>query len=265
MTTQITPGDAFSQVVTLMDRLLAPDGCPWDRKQTLESLKPYLLEEAYEVVEAIDKKDATEHCEELGDVLFQVVFHAALQKQNFDVADVCSQVVTKMKRRHPHVFGEESVQSAEEVGVLWEKIKAAEQQSQGKQRRTLDGIPKSMPALQQCQKMGEKAAKVGFDWPDVAGVREKIAEEMAELDEALAEGNKVHIAHELGDVFFTLVRLASKLNLSAEEVLQQANQRFVKRFYAMEDKVERSGVQLKEIDLATMNQAWQAIKKEGDL
>ena len=181
-------GSTFPELVDIMDKLLAPDGCPWDREQTLQTLEPFLIEEAYEVLEAIDAGDAPEHCEELGDLLFQIVFQAALRAREgkFGIDDVVRAIATKMIRRHPHVFGDAKVKDSEEVLANWGKLKAAEHKEKGITRRALEGVPVNLPALLRAQRIGEKAAAVGFDWPDVAGVREKVDEELREIDEAVA-------------------------------------------------------------------------------
>lgn len=247
-----------------MNRLLAPDGCPWDREQTLASLKPFLLEEAHEVLEALESGDAGHHCEELGDLLFQVVFQAALREREgaFHIDQVCTALVDKMKRRHPHVYGELTVKDSTEVLANWGEIKAAEKKAAGKTepRGTLDGIPLGLPALLRAQRLGERAAGVGFDWPDLAGVRDKLREELQELDEALASGERGAIQHELGDVLFTLTRLAAKLDSPPEDTLRAANARFVVRFTTMERAVQAEGHRLKDLSLDEMNRYWEAAK-----
>lgn len=258
--------DQLVLVQQVMDRLLAPDGCPWDHKQTLDSLKQYLIEEAYEVVDAVDDANPSAHCEELGDVLFQIVFQAALQARQglFNLDDVCRGVAEKMRRRHPHVFGETTVQDADEVARNWEALKAQEKTGTEAKRRLLDGIPRSMPALCRGQRIADRAAATGFDWPDLAGVREKIDEELAELDAEIEQGtpNRARMESELGDVLFTLTRLAGKLGLDAEQALRRANDRFVRRFYAMQDRVSARGETFSELPLAEMNRHWNAAKRD---
>ena len=260
-------GDAVRLVLEVMDRLLAPDGCPWDQKQTLESLRHYLIEESFAVLDAIDDDDPRAHCEELGDVLFQIVFQSARRERagafNFD--DLCRDVAEKMQRRHPHVFGDATVHDAEEVARNWEKLKAQEKQTAGIVRRTLDGIPKSMPALKRGQLIADRAAATGFDWPDVAGVRAKIDEELAELDAEstgnMGGDNQARIEAEFGDVLFTLTRLAGKLGIDAEQALRRANERFIDRFHAMEDRVLAENAKLRELTLQQMNRHWEAVKR----
>lgn len=265
--TEPARGDRLIDVLDVMDRLLAPDGCPWDREQTLDSLRHYLIEESFEVLDALDEHDATAHCEELGDVLFQIVFQSALRQRegSFNLDDVCRTIADKMRRRHPHVFGETKVKDATEVIQNWNAIKAEERKATGKVRRTLDGIPKSMPALKRGQMIADKAAATGFDWPDIAGVRAKIDEELAELDAEVTGGldgaDRDRIESELGDVLFTLTRLAGKLGIDAEQSLRRANERFTKRFVAMEDRISDAGQSLKSLSLQEMNQHWNAVKR----
>lgn len=264
----VTPrGDRLIDVLEVMERLLAPDGCPWDREQTLDSLRHYLIEESFEVLDALDDNDVTAHCEELGDVLFQIVFQAALRAREgaFTIDDVCTSIADKMRRRHPHVFGDAKVKDSAEVVTNWSAIKAAERKATGKVRRTLDGIPKSMPALKRGQMIADKAAATGFDWPDIAGVRAKIDEELAELDAEVRAGiehsSRDRIESELGDVLFTLTRLAGKLGVDAEQSLRRANSRFIGRFDAMEDRIHSEGQKLAELTLPQMNQHWEAVKR----
>ena len=263
----LTEGRRFVDVVDLMNRLLAPDGCPWDREQTLASLKPYLLEETHEVLEALESPSSEHHREELGDLLFQIVFQAALREREgaFDIDQVCTALVDKMKRRHPHVFGNVTVKDSEEVLVNWGAIKAAEKKAAGQpeKRGTLDGIPQGLPALLRAQRLGERAAAVGFDWPDLDGVRDKLKEELAELDEALGQSDASAIFHELGDVLFTLTRLCSKLGHPPEDVLRAANARFVQRFTTMENAAEGDGHRLKQLSLDQMNHYWDQAKTRG--
>jgi MazG family protein len=258
-------GENFPELVALMERLLAPppDGCPWDREQTLETLKPFLIEEAYEVLEAVDAGHPAEHCDELGDLLFQIVFQAALRarEQAFHINDVVDAIVTKMKRRHPHVFGEVSVKDSNEVLANWEKLKAAERAERGVERGTLDGIPAGLPALLRAQRVGEKAATIGFDWPDVAGVRDKVAEELAEVDEAIAKEDRAAIEHEIGDLLFAISRLSTKLGVAPEDALRGAIHRFTGRFKSMERRARADGRGLETLDLAGLEKLWQEAKR----
>lgn len=262
-------GGRLPDLVEIMNRLLAPDGCPWDREQTLETLRPYLIEEAYEVLEALDHDDPDAHRDELGDVLFQIVFQSALRAREgrFGIDDVCLSVARKMTVRHPHVFGDTQVAGSADVVRNWGEIKAQELAKAGKKRRTLDGVPAAMPSLLRAQRLGEKAAGVGFDWPDIQGVRDKLDEELAELDAAMAaaapDGPEARAAveHELGDVLFTLTRLAAKLGFSPEDALRSAIARFTGRFNAMEDRIEGAGRSVRDLSLDEMNEHWEAVKK----
>jgi MazG family protein len=258
-------GDNFGELVALMQRLLSPDGCPWDREQTLDTLKPFLIEEAYEVLEALDTNDIPEHCSELGDLLFQIVFQAELRaaEGKFGINDVIAAIHAKMVHRHPHVFGDVKVKDAGEVLKNWDQIKAKEHADQGKKRRALDGVPADLPALLRAQRIGEKAAAVGFDWPDVAGVRAKIEEELCEIDEAVAGGKQEEIFHEVGDLLLAASRLAAKLDVAPEDALRSAIRRFQERFEAVEDRVIAGGGEVKGTSLEELDRHWNDIKKEA--
>jgi MazG family protein len=256
-------GSNFHELAEIMERLLAPDGCPWDREQTLQTLEPFLIEEAYEVLEAIDAGDAREHCEELGDLLFQIVFQAALRAREgaFGIDDVVRAIATKMTRRHPHVFGDAKVKDADEVLANWGKLKEVEHKEKGIARRALEGVPVNLPALLRAQRLGEKAAAVGFDWPDVAGVREKVDEELREIDEAVAGGNRAEIEHEVGDLLLAVSRLSAKLGVAPEDALRSALRRFQGRFEAMEDRVIARGAKVGETPLEELDRIWNEVKK----
>jgi tetrapyrrole methylase family protein/MazG family protein len=255
-------GDTFYQLVEIMQRLLAPDGCPWDREQTLQTLEPFLIEEAYEVLEAIDGDDAAEHCEELGDLLFQIVFQAELRAREgkFGIDDVIQAIASKMTRRHPHVFGEAKVKDANEVLANWGKLKQAEHQEKGKKRRALDGVPVALPALLRAQRLGEKAAAVGFDWPDIAGVRDKVAEELREIDEAIAAKDQAAIEHEIGDLLLAVSRLSAKLGVAPEDALRSALRRFTTRFEAVESQVLERGGEVGQTPLEELDRIWNQVK-----
>jgi tetrapyrrole methylase family protein/MazG family protein/ATP diphosphatase len=218
-----------------MQCLLAPDGCPWDREQDFASLRKYVLEEACEVIDAIDKGARTELVDELGDLALQVVFLSELGRREgtFGPDDVVRSICEKLVRRHPHVFGDVQVEDSSEVLDNWDAIKRVEK----KDRALLDGIPRALPSLLRAQKVGEKVAKVGFDWPDARGSRDKVAEELRELDEAVAAGDREHISAELGDVLFALVNLARHYGVSAEEALRGTTDRFRSRFEHVESRV----------------------------
>jgi tetrapyrrole methylase family protein/MazG family protein/ATP diphosphatase len=234
-------GRTFPRLVELMQRLLAPDGCPWDREQTFATLRRYVLEEACEVVDAIDGGDRGELRSELGDLLLQVVFQAELGRAEgaFGPDDVVAAICDKLVRRHPHVFADQQIEGAEEVLRNWERIKAAERAREGKKekRGVLGGVPRSLPALTRAQRVGEKVARVGFDWPDARGSRAKVGEELGELDQAIAAGDKDRIEAELGDVLFALVNLARHVQVDAEGALRRTIDKFTRRFDHVEARV----------------------------
>jgi MazG family protein len=233
-------GATYPSLVLLMQRLLATDGCPWDREQDYASIRRYVLEEACEVIDAIDTQDFDGLREELGDLALQVVFLGELARRDgrFGPDDVVRSIVEKLVRRHPHVFGDTEVEGSEEVLRNWERIKAEEK----KDRPVLGGVPRSLPALQRAQRMSEKVSRVGFDWPDGRGSREKVSEELGELDRAISEGEKDHIEAELGDVLFALVNLARHHGVDAEAALRGTTDRFARRFGHVENRVkERHG------------------------
>jgi tetrapyrrole methylase family protein/MazG family protein len=255
---------SWDDLVEVMARLRR--SCPWDREQTHLTLVRYLIEETYEVVEAIEGADPNALCEELGDLLFQVVFHAqlALETGKFSVADVVDALANKMIRRHPHVFGDVAVASVADVWQNWDQLKSQEASSASRTSK-LDGIPKMLPALQRGQKMQEKAARVGFDWVDARQVTAKLAEELREFSEALAAaGPIVHedprVRDELGDVLFTVVNLARKLNIDGEGAMRDANAKFERRFRYMEQYARAAGRDLADLSLDELEDLWQAAK-----
>jgi ATP diphosphatase len=254
-------GAEVTKLVGLMQRLLAPDGCPWDREQTLATLVPYLVEETYEVVDALASGSVADHREELGDLLLQVIFQSELRftEGAFGIDDVARGIVAKLVRRHPHVFGEVKAQNADEALASWAKLKAEEKAKQGK-KGALDGIPKSAPALLRASRAGEKAGAVGFDWPDAKGPRRKIDEELSELDHALATGDKAQIESELGDVLFATVNLARKLGLDAESALRAATDRFGRRFAHLEDTLAAQGRAVRDASPEEQDRLWEAAK-----
>jgi MazG family protein len=233
-------GQTFPSLVALMQRLLAEGGCPWDREQDMKSLRRYVLEEACEVIDAIDEGDAQHLQEELGDLALQVVFLGELGRRDagFGPDDIVRGIVEKLVRRHPHVFGDVEVSGSAEVLRNWEAIKAEEKKDRG----VLDGVPHSLPALYRAQRMSEKVSRVGFDWPDGRGSRDKVSEELAEVDEAIAGGNPECIEDELGDLLFSLVNLARHHGVDAEMALRKTSDRFARRFSHVEARVkERHG------------------------
>src|SRR3954466_6346166 len=214
---------SFDDLVQLMTRLRGPDGCPWDRKQTLPSLKPFIIEESYEVVDAIDRDDRLDLCEELGDFLLQAVFIAEITREEgaFDIYDSVTAIHEKLVRRHPHVFGDVEARDAEQVLVNWEKLKNEERKAENKS--VLAGVPQSLPALLKASRLTEKASRVGFDWRRAEDVFTKLDEELAEVHEAIRSGDENHVHEEIGDLLFTIANLARKLNVNPEEALQSTN------------------------------------------
>ncbi|MBI5833052.1 MAG: nucleoside triphosphate pyrophosphohydrolase [Armatimonadetes bacterium] len=253
--------ESFDRLVDILGKLRGPGGCPWDREQTHQSLRRYLLEETYEALEQLDAGDLDHLADELGDLLLQIVFHAQLGAEagRFDIDDVCNRICEKMVRRHPHVFGDtEGVQHAEQVLDVWEQAKRAERGGQAL-ASTLDGVPKGLPALVRAWELQRKAAKIGFDWPDQSGRLAKVAEELAELDEAVAAGDPAEIEAEFGDLMFVVVNVGRALGLSAEDALRGANAKFERRFRAME--VEAGGPhKLAELDLSAQDALWDQAK-----
>ena len=259
-----TGGERFEldPLVKVMSRLRSPDGCPWDIEQSHATLRRYIIEEVYEVLEAIDEQDPTHLCEELGDLLLQIVFHARMAEEagDFSMQDVVDTVTEKLIRRHPHVFGDISVQDAAEVIVNWDAIKRREKKQ--KPKSALDGVPQGLPALLRANKLQMKAAKVGFDWDDIAPVWDKVAEELAELRQAAAVGNPSEIEDELGDVVFAVVNLGRFLGVETEVALNRANNKFSRRFCQVEALLRQQGRKWQELDLAQMDELWLAVKAE---
>jgi MazG family protein len=253
--------DGITRLRYIVHRLRAPGGCPWDIEQTHESLIPHVIEEAYEVVDAIKSGNSELICEELGDLLLQPVLHAEIAsgRGDFDLDQMAHVLSDKLIRRHPHVFGETNAMSSEAVLTQWDAIK---RQEKGTQREGyLHGIGHGLPALMRGQKLQKKAAKVGFDWPDAAPVFAKIREEAAELEEALVAGQAPAIEEELGDLLFSVVNLARKLGIEAEVALAAANEKFIRRFHAVETQITSEGKKLGETSLEELDAAWNAIKK----
>lgn len=254
-------GHAVTRLVGLMQRLLAPNGCPWDREQTLGTLLPYLVEETYEVVDAVNANVVADHQEELGDLLLQIVFQSELRHAEgaFGIDDVAAGIVTKLVRRHPHVFGDTEAKDSEAVLANWSQLKAEEKAEKGK-HGALDGVPKSAPALLRASRLGEKASAVGFDWPTSEGPRLKVDEELAELDEAIAARDRAQIEHEMGDVLFSLVNLARKLGVDPENALRGTADRFTQRFEHMESALGAEGRNVRGTETAELERYWEAAK-----
>ncbi len=240
----------------------AKSGCPWDVAQNFASIAPYTIEEAYEVADAIAREDMAALRDELGDLLFQVVFHAQMASEagEFDFNDVAASISEKMLRRHPHVFGSDTERAAGQEQGGWERIKAAERAGSADQS-ALAGVTKALPALKRAQKLGRRAATVGFDWEDRVGVRDKIHEELGELEEAVGSRDKRHIDEEFGDLLFAVVNLSRHLDIDAEQALAGANHKFERRFREMEQAITGSGKVLGQMSLAQLEQEWRAAKK----
>ena len=242
----------YERITTLMERLRAE--CPWDREQSFETIAPYTVEESYEVLDAVERNDMPDLKNELGDLLFQVLFHSKMASEidAFNFEDVCNGLVEKMVRRHPHVFAGGDVPD-------WDTIKALERKGGG-QGRTLDGVAKSLPALMRAGKLQKRAAKRGFDWPDTDGPVEKLREEIEEVSQAVRSQDQDEIVSEVGDLLFSVVNLARKLGVEPEAALRQANTKFTRRFNAVEDRAEND---LEALSLDEMETLWQAAKRDG--
>ncbi len=250
----------FTTLVDIIARLRASDGCPWDKKQTHASLRKNLLEECYEVLEALDEGNSDKLCDELGDLLMQVVLHTqiAAEAGEFELGDVLSSINTKLIHRHPHIFGSKKVKDAEEVAHNWEVLK---QEERGADTSILAGAPKQMPALGYSQEIQRRVAQVGFDWADIDGVIEKLAEEISELRRADSQERK---AQEFGDLLFTLANIARRLGIDLEAALREANQRFYRRFTYMEKDCRQRGLNFAELSFADQNALWEEAKKKLD-
>lgn len=258
-------GERFEELIAIMRRLRGPGGCPWDREQTHRSIRPYLLEEAYEVAEAIHAEDDAELCSELGDLLLQIVFHAqmASEEGRFDIEEVVRRVCEKLVRRHPHVFGETHVEGKEDVLRNWARIKAEERRRRGESASALAGVPRSMPALLRAQRLGEKATHAGFDWPDAKAVLTKVREELAEIESALDGKDRNAAAEEIGDLLLAVTSLARHVGASAEELLHRAADRFETRFRRMEDAAEEEGQALRDLGPSELDELWERAKQGG--
>ncbi len=261
------PGHTLPRLVEIMARLLGPDGCPWDREQTLDTLRPFLVEESYEVLDALARADVDGHCEELGDLMMQIVFHAALREAQgaFDIDAVIAGISDKLVRRHPHVFaGATDVSTSAEVLAQWDQIKAAEKAAAGKDAaaRVLSGV-KPGPALARAQNIGSKAGKVGFDWPGWEGSFAKIEEEVVELRAAAVAKDRSAIHDELGDLLFAVVNVARKLGVDAEQAMVDATLRFQQRFEFIEDRLAERGKTPQQSTLDEMDALWGDAKRAG--
>lgn len=254
-------GEKFAELLETMGRLRGRNGCPWDKDQTHASLKQFLLEETHELLETLDGKDSAKICEELGDLLHQIVFHCqiAAEGETFTAVDVIAELNNKIIRRHPHVFSSQALPDTAAVLKQWAEIKAREN-SPATRQSALGNLPKSMPALARAQKITERASRVGFDWPSVEPVWEKIEEELNELKTACAAGNKTRVEDEIGDLFFSLVNLARFLGIQAEESLNQATAKFIKRFKYIEARLQETGKTPTACSLEELDHLWDEAK-----
>ncbi len=253
--------EEFRKLVEIMARLRAKGGCVWDRVQTHETLRQYLVEETYEVMDAIRGGNPDSLCEELGDLLLQILFHAQIASENgqFDITEVIISISEKMVRRHPHVFGDAIAGTPEAVSRQWDLIKKT---IENRSRESIiGGIPKEFPSLLRATKMSKKASEAGFDWDRTEQVMEKVEEELSELKEAMAEGDPSHMEHELGDVLFSLVNLARFLGLNAEVAMVSVNERFERRFREMEKIAAETGCSIENADMSTLDRLWEMAKK----
>ncbi|MBO5725852.1 MAG: nucleoside triphosphate pyrophosphohydrolase [Clostridia bacterium] len=253
---------SFEDFKEIIKILRSPGGCPWDREQTHKTIRNEFIEETYEAVDAIDRDDATDLCEELGDVLLQIMLHSqiASEEGEFDVEDVIDGVAKKMVLRHPHVFGDVSVDNTAQVLENWDKIKRNEKH-QSSYTDTLKSVPMAYPALMRAQKVQKRAGKVGFDFPDITEPLNKLDEEKSEFLEAVASGDKDAIFEEFGDLLFTLVNISRFLKIDSEEALQKASDKFIKRFEAVENAAVNQNKDMKEMSLAELDSLWDDIKK----
>ena len=258
---ELGEGTSFESFAEIVAHLRAPDGCPWDKEQTHETLRKHLLEESYEAISAIDSGDFGDMREEFGDLLLQIVLHAqiASEEEQFNVNQVVQGIYSKIVRRHPHVFGDVELSDVDGVLTNWEKLKEKERKDNGQSKKgLLDGVPLALPSLEQAQEYQDRAARVGFDWPEIEGVLEKIAEEIEEVKQA---NNEKELASELGDLFFALVNLARWKKVDSESALRGTNMKFKKRFGYVEQGAKKQGRELSELSLDEMESLWQEAKK----
>ena len=255
--------NSLSKLIKITDTLMGEDGCPWDKVQTRESLKPYLVEETYEVLDALDANDPEKIKDELGDLLYQILFHSKISslKGEFNFQDVIDNLSEKMVRRHPHVFQEGELNTPDQVVKQWEEIKRNEK-NQANQKSILDNIPKNLPSLLRAQKLQKKTAKEGFDWDQINDVFDKLDEEIAEFKEAVLKKKSADIQNEIGDIIFVITNIAKCYKIDAEEALRSTNNKFIKRFQYIEQKIEAKGKTLKDSPLEEMERYWQEAKNK---
>ena len=254
---------AFDELVRIMARLRDPEkGCPWDLKQNFKTIAPYTLEEAYEVADAIESNNLNTLCAELGDLLLQVIFHAqmASEQKLFDISDVCRSINDKMTRRHPHIFAEETLETADDVSRRWDEIKTHERGEVTKDPSHLHDIAKALPALKRAQKLQRRAAHVGFDWSDITGVWDKLAEEQTELHEECQSGDQQRIEEEMGDMLFTCVNLSRHLDVNPEQALRDSNLKFISRFNVVEQLLQADDRLMDDCSVEELEDYWQKAK-----
>lgn len=258
------PERKFRELIDLITRLRQPDGCPWDRKQTPDTFRVYLIEELHELLEAIDLDDRELIKEELGDLIFQVLFLENLYEEQraFTLSEVLDNITAKMIRRHPHVFGESKIASEKELRRNWNLTKSAENAAKGNTERSIFTFPRSLPALQRAQRVSDRAVSSGFEWPNLAAVFAKLDEEIAELKQASQSGSPHEVEEEIGDVLFTMVNIARKSGFDTETTLQKATDKFIHRFTKMAKLVEVDGERLEDLEIAAMQRYWLRIKEE---
>ena len=260
----LTAGDKFQQLVAIMARLRGANGCPWDREQTFDSIKPYTLEETYEVLDAIDRRDWPDLAEELGDFLLQAVFYAqmASEEKLFEISDALDAINSKLIRRHPHVFGEESAATAGDVKRIWGEVKAAEKKDKGREGEgLLDPVPRALPALVEAQQIASRAAGAGFDWENAEQVIDKLHEELAEFDGARRNASQDEMQDELGDLLFVIVNIARFVKVDPEQALRRTNAKFRRRFAYIESKLAERGKKLSDSNIQEMEELWQESKR----
>jgi MazG family protein len=261
----MSAGEKFEQLVSIMARLRAPGGCPWDREQTFDTIKPFLLEETYEVMDAIDAAAWKDLAEELGDLLLQVVFFSemAAEAGHFNIEDPLDAINAKLIRRHPHVFADEVAHTEGDVRKLWGEIKAEEKREKGvAPSGLLDSIPRALPALVEAQHISSRAAGAGFDWPDIGGVLAKLDEERKEFESAMTAGPREHVEDEIGDLLFVIVNLARFAKVDPEQALRRTNAKFRKRFSHVEQTLADRGKNLSESSIDEMEELWQEAKRK---
>jgi len=254
-------GEHFERLCQVMERLRRPDGCVWDRQQDNRSIKTYILEEAYEVAEAVEKENPSALREELGDLLFLIIFmaHVATEEGKFNISEVMADIEQKMIRRHPHVFGNSTVRNAEDVRDRWQQLKSEEKKDE--RLSVLDGVPVSLPCLLRAHRLTERAAAVGFDWTKPGDVMEKVEEELEEFRRALAEGRREKIEEELGDLLFVIVNCARSFRINSEEALRSSIAKFIRRFHHIEDRLGSQGINLQWATMEEMDKLWDEAKR----